>query len=130
VPKQPGPWKDDRPAFGVEFKLADEYSFDTRRFTRWAAQAVDYAETEWDDFGRLMIFGCPSPLRRIASSAWGPGAAGLMARLLGQMGVGELAPMEGDGLALILHGQHRLWSQRRGVLDARRWSMQPRSGSR
>jgi hypothetical protein len=31
VPKQPGPWKDDRPAFGVEFKLADEHSFDTRR---------------------------------------------------------------------------------------------------
>ena len=23
------------------------------------------------------------------------------------------------------HGQHRLWSQRRGVLDARRWSLRP-----
>jgi hypothetical protein len=63
VPKDPAPWKDDCPAFGVEFKLADERSFDTRRFIAWAAQAVDYTETEWDDFGRLKIFGCPSMRR-------------------------------------------------------------------
>jgi hypothetical protein len=129
-PKDPGRWKDDKPALGVEFKLADERSFDTRRFTRWAAQAVDYTETEWDGFGRLMIFGCPSPMRMIASSGWGQEAAGLMAHLLGQFGVGELAPMERDGLTLILQGHHRLWSQHRGVLEARRWSLWPRVGSR
>jgi hypothetical protein len=72
----------------------------------------------------------PLALAEIASSEWGPGAAGLMARLLGQICVGELAPMKGDGLALILHGQHRLGSQRRGVLEAQRWSLQPRFGSR
>jgi hypothetical protein len=53
-----------------------------------------------------------------------------MAHLLGRLGVEELAPMEGDGLTLILHGQHRLWSQRRGVLEASRWSLRPRTGSR
>jgi hypothetical protein len=51
----------------------------------------------------------------------GPEAAGLMARVLGQFGVGELAPMERHGLTLLLHGQHRLWSQQGGVLEARRW---------
>jgi len=53
-----------------------------------------------------------------------------MAHLLGQFGVGELAPMERDGLTLILQGHHRLWSQQRGVLEARRWRLRPRVGSR
>jgi hypothetical protein len=75
-PKDPRPRKDDRPAVGVEFRLPDELSFDTRRFTRWAAQAIDYGETEWDSFGRLIIFGCPSPMRRIAASGWGPNRPG------------------------------------------------------
>mgnify|MGYP001206609391 CR=1 FL=1 len=97
VPKDPEPWKDDRPAFGVEFKIADERSVDTRRFTAWAAQAVNYTETDWDGFGRLKIFGCPSPIRRIAESGYGAQAAGLMAQLLGQFGVDEFAPMQHDG---------------------------------
>ena len=60
----------------------------------------------------------------------GPGSGRLMAHLLGQFGVGELAPMERDGLTLILQGHHRLWSQQRGVLEARRWRLRPRVGSR
>jgi hypothetical protein len=128
-PRDPEPWKDVAPAFGVEFKLADERSFDTRNFTGWAAQAVAYAQTEWNDFGRLAVFACPSPLRLLCGSSWGEGAAGLMEHLLGQFGVGELTLVKPHGLILLLQG-HRMWSVGEGVREATRWSLRPKTGTR
>jgi hypothetical protein len=88
----------------VEFRLADKRIFGTRNFTGWAAQAVDYTQTEWTDFGRLAVFACPSPLRLLGGSGWGEGAAGLMEHLLGQFGVTRTAPaycvvcIDGEGV--------------------------------
>jgi hypothetical protein len=70
--------------FGVEFKNALAGSFDTRRFTSWAAQGVDYVYTEWDGYGRLMIFTCPAVSAAFTSeTVYGDGAARLMVRVLG-----------------------------------------------
>lgn len=122
-PRDPGPWKDDEPAFGVEFKLVHQKSFDTRDFSAWARQACDYTHVEWQGYGRLMVFACPSPIIDLGGTdAW------LMAHLLGQFGVGELAPREQDGWAIMLHGDHVLWSERRGAAAAQRWSLRPKVG--
>lgn len=59
-PRDPAPWFDDEPAFGVEFKLPPK-SYDTRAYFAWAAQAVDYTHCDWRGYGRLQIFLCPSP---------------------------------------------------------------------
>ncbi len=41
-------WHDPDPCFGVEFKNVREAG-GIRGFTKWAAQAVDYAHTTWDE---------------------------------------------------------------------------------
>jgi hypothetical protein len=118
-PGDPSGWFDSDPRFGVEFKNAFVGSFDTRRFTAWAAQAVDYVHTEWEGYGRLMIFTCPpvsAPFND--DTVYGDGAARLMVRVLGQLGVGELRET-GYGWTLRLNGEN-LWSERGGI--QRRWS--------
>ena len=136
--------KDELPVFAVEFKLplafhTSEGWGSTKDFTSWAAQAVDYANSTWDGppKQRLRVFTCPSvtaPFERI-----GPGdptqptltdPAFFVPRFLWQLGVGELAKLEGDGWTLLGQGNHVLWSQRRGVADAKRWGLTPKAGNR
>lgn len=113
-PCDPSGWFDAAPAFGVEFKNALAGPFDTRRFTSWAAQAVDYVHTDWEGYGRLTIFACPAVSAAFSrGTAYGDGAAGLMVRVLGQLGVGELG-QTGYGWTLRLNGEN-LWSERYGV---------------
>lgn len=123
-PRDPSGWFDPAPVFGVEFKNAFAGSFDTRRFTSWAAQAVDYAHTEWEGYGRLTIFTCPA----VSAAFTGPyeHAGSLMVRVLGQLGVGELGETA-YGWTLRINGDN-LWSEHYGV--QRRWSLIPKVGSR
>jgi hypothetical protein len=53
-----------------------------------------------------------------------------VSRLLWQLGVGELAMLEGEGWTLLAQGNHVLWSERRGVQEGARWSLTPKVGSR
>lgn len=96
-------------------------------WTRWAAQSVDYTHVEWEDCGRLMIFTCRPVTAGIASRvAYAVDNARLMARLLGQLNVGELGQTM-HGWTLTVNGEN-LWSERYGV--HRKWSLVPRAGSR
>jgi hypothetical protein len=127
-PRDPTGWADPPPAFGVEFKNAYAGSFDTRHFTTWAAQAVDYAHTQWDGYGPLTIFACPAISAAFAAdrTASALAAARLMVRVLGQLGVGELGET-GYGWTLRLNGDN-IWSERYGV--HRKWSLDRKVGSR
>lgn len=126
-PRDSSGWFDQAPVFGVEFKNALAGSFDTRRFTSWAAQAVDYTHTKWGSYGYLTVFTCP-PVSAVftENTVYGVGAGELMVRVLGQLGVGELGQTS-YGWTLRLNGD-TLWSERRGV--HRRWSLIPKVGSR
>jgi hypothetical protein len=125
-PHDPSLWKDDDPFFGVEFKLCGTQKFqDTKDFTSWSAQAVDYTHVDWDGYGYMKVFMCPS-----ASRYFSDRTAAVMSRLLWQLGVGELAHLVGEGWTLLAQGDHALWSQRRGVFEAKRWSLLPKAGSR
>lgn len=66
--RDPGPWFDPDPAFGVEFKNLSAGASVGERYG-WIAQAVGYAHCEWEGHGRMAIFLCPSPLSRILSRA-------------------------------------------------------------
>ena len=129
-PRDPGGWKDEHPVFGIEFKAVELMTFDTTNFTRWAAQAVDYTHVEWEGYGRLRVFTCPSPVKDFRTAEPGIDAAYLVSRLLWQLGVGELATLHGEGWSLLAQGQHLLWSESHGVHEAKRWSVKPKTGSR
>jgi hypothetical protein len=61
-PRDPGPWFDDEPVFGVEFKLPSYGGMkDDANHIR---QAVDYSYCDFDGYGRIGIFLCPSPVVR------------------------------------------------------------------
>jgi hypothetical protein len=132
-PRDPAPWKDDDPIFAVEFKEKSK-STGTKFNTAWAAQCVDYANSMWDApmSQRLRVFTCPGVTevfegqRELAMN----NPAHYMSRLLWQLGVGELAKLEGEGWTLLAQGYHVLWSERRGVQEGARWSLTPKVGSR
>lgn len=61
-PSDPGPWFDDEPVFGVEFKFPGYGGL--RDDAAQIRQAVDYSYCEFEGYGRLGIFLCPSPVLR------------------------------------------------------------------
>lgn len=58
-PLDPKPWYDDNPVFGVEFKSGARGG--DRDDAAALRQAVDYSYSEFEGYGRLGIFLCPSP---------------------------------------------------------------------
>lgn len=123
MPRDSSGWKDDRPAFGVEFKLPSPGR--TSDFTAWAAQSVDYTHTNWQGYGRLKVFMCPSPFVGLHQSEW----PRLVVRMLGQLGVGDLCQIPYRGWALFLHDEI-LWDQSKGPVKSKYWSIRPRAGHR
>ena len=67
-PRDPGPWFDDAPVLGVEFKSVDAAA-GYRDDVAATRQAVDYSYCEFDGYGRLGIFLCPSPVLHYLRSA-------------------------------------------------------------
>jgi hypothetical protein len=136
TPRDPQPWKDEKPVFAVEFKKPGLFHTgqgwgSTREFTAWAAQAVDYANCVWNN-RRLRVFTCPSVTEPFAQTDGGgiTDSGFFIPRFLWQLGVGELVKIEDDGWTLVAQGDHILWSQQRGVYQAKRWSIAPKLGSR
>jgi hypothetical protein len=60
-PRDPDPWFDDEPVFGVEFKSPSAYN-GLRDNVAQIRQVVDYTYCEFEGYGRLGIFLCPSPV--------------------------------------------------------------------
>ena len=60
-PRDPAPWFDEEPAFGVEFKFPNPFG-GYRDDATQIRQAADYTYCEFDGYGRLGIFLCPSPV--------------------------------------------------------------------
>ncbi|MFC8986079.1 hypothetical protein [Streptomyces sp. NPDC057115] len=133
-PREPEQWARQDVAFGIEFKnVAPNGDGGMNSFTRWAAQAVDYANTQWDDYGRMVVFTCPGvlPSGMVNHKHETPNSAHVRFTegLLGQLGVGELVLQWGIGLAFRLQGV-TVWSERSGVQKGRNWPLRPKAGSR
>lgn len=135
TPREPSEWKGDSVCFGVEFKDFNNFgtSFDTKDYTRWWAQAFDYAHSSFDGYGFVHVFpyNCMS---RFASNV-GTDVAMFFSKFLGQVGIGELRPspqaFRGKrSLEFVMHWDHILWCESRGVKQGRYWSMKRKFGSR
>ncbi|MER5758932.1 hypothetical protein [Streptomyces sp. NPDC002082] len=125
-PRAVSAWKDEAPAFGIEFKSPDmpRYGLDPA----YTAQALDYTHIDWKGYGRLQVALCPSPLPIHRDE--GISEYRILQSVLTHLGLMELAWLNGYGLALVVRGTHKIWTERTGVYAGRRWSVQPSLGSR
>ncbi len=131
VPRDSSQWKDQGVALGVEFKDVARLRGDTTNFTSWLAQCVDYGNTNWNGFGYLHVFACPSLVDGVPGERAGPGSAvWILPRVMSHLGVGELREVERTGLTFLLQGSHRIWSETHGVECGARWSLKRHFGSR
>lgn len=129
VPRQPHSWKNRSVAFGVEFKDVVRLRGDTRNFTKWLAQCADYTNTNWDNYGYVFVFACPSIVDNIPTASDNE-VARILNAVMGQLGIGELREDARYGWSLFLHGHHRLWSERKGVEEGRRYWLKRSFGNR
>ncbi len=67
-PREPAGWHDEDPAFGIEFKNPAPNTSTGERYG-WVAQAAGYTHCQWERYGRLGVFLCPSPLNWLLSRA-------------------------------------------------------------
>ncbi len=127
-PKVTAEWKCQDVAFAIEFKDTERFrqqSFDTKDYTKWLAQCVDYANTEWENFGYLYVFSCPSLIdgANIADEMF-------VRNFMGQLGIGEIKNLKNYGLSILLHGHHRIWSASQGVEFGKHYTLKKQFGSR
>lgn len=129
-PKVTSGWKRENVAFGVEFKDTNRFAqdYNTKNLTKWLAQCIDYTNTDWDDFGYLYIFCCPSLVDEIPKSVL-PNPM-FIQNFMGQIGIGEIKYQKTYGLSILLHGHHRIWSVAYGVEHGKTYTLTRRFGSR
>lgn len=129
-PRNPQEWKNPKVALGVEFKDVVRFSqnYDTKNLTSWLAQCVDYANTQWDGYGFIYVFACPGLVDQVPPNVLGNDM--FVCNFMGQMGVGELKKLKNSGLTFLLHCQHRIWSQTKGVEEGKNYNLVRKFGSR
>lgn len=127
TPKENNLWKNHSVALGIEFKDDERLRGDTTNYTGWLAQCIDYSNTKWDRFGYIYIFTCPGLSDSLSKHI---GQFDLLPHIMGHLGIGELKFDERYGLTFFLQGQHRIWSQVRGVEMGKSWDMKRKFGSR
>jgi hypothetical protein len=127
-PRDPSGWKDESPRLGIEFKNYHAFSpsIDIKDYTKWWSQCHDYAETDFDGHGYVPIFAY-NGFSHYARKTSMPNNAAMAVRFWGRLGVGEIQP---DDLLFVMNGTNKIWSERRGVIDGARISMNRKFGSR
>lgn len=124
-------WKNPQVCFGLEFKDLPnlDQKGDTKDFSKWLAQCVDYSNTYWNNYGYIYILTCPgittSRFLQQVDASW------MLTRIMAHLGIGELKFSNPYGWTITLSGQHRLWSQKNGVeMAGKSWNLQRCFGSR
>ena len=130
IPKNINLWKNPDVALGIEFKDTERFSrnYDTKDFTKWLAQCIDYSNTAWNGFGYIYIFTCPNLTDGVSKSVIGEPM--FVTNFMGQLGIGELKNLNQYGLSFVLHGHHRIWSARLGVEYGKHYTLKRKFGSR
>lgn len=127
-PRQLLEWKNPSVAFGIEFKSPNKLKSTTDK-THWLTQCVDYANTNWNDYGYIHIFSCPAIFDTLLHTNL-PESQWLLNRLLSNMGIGELKQHSSYGWCFYLQNSHLIWSEKRGVVAGKTWTLQRTFGSR
>jgi len=121
-PKDTTNWANKDIAFGVEFKDIEFFKsdFDTKNYTKWMKQCVDYANTYFEGYGYLYILICPSRT---------PEKYSFSLHLLSQLGVGQIVDSEYLGVTIMLNQTHKIWSEKNGVMEGKRWKLERKFGN-
>lgn len=130
-PRDTSQWASKDIALGVEFKLTDNIREDARKFTGWVAQCVDYANTNWDEYGLVHVFACPGiDIKDLPIEFRNRSVVRFAERMMSQFGVGSLKHDTYLGHYLALQSDHVIWSERYGVQEGKRWKLERKYGSR
>lgn len=127
-------WKTENPVLGIEVKRLRRGGW--KAYSAHLAQAVDYTHVQWDGYGaaRIFTFSPPDSFDMITDVRGNyidqDNEDRKFRTLIWQLGVGELAYLDRDGWTLLGQSNHVLWSEARGVHEAKRWDMSPKLGSR
>ena len=127
IPKNRTGWKNQSIVFGLEFKDLKKIDGDTKNYTKWLGQCIDYSNTNWDNYGFINILTCPGI--RDSNFMKSVDQTFLLVRILGQLGIGELKQIDNYGWTLTLN-DHRIWSEKKGVECGEKWDLQRKFGSR
>lgn len=123
-PKNICEWKNSDVSLGIEFKFTEKLA-STKDKTLWLKQCIDYANTKWDDYGYIYVFSCPSisgENEGIKGDPW------LWNRILSNLGVGRLDYHVSYGWTFYLQDQHRIWSEKHGVVCGKHWDLKRKFG--
>lgn len=128
-PIDPTPWKNKDVVFGIEFKRPSINS-SMGSTNKHLKQAIDYSYTNWDHLGRIPILLCPA----VSFTNPTPGRDNrqqemILKHLLCEFNIGELEETE-RGLTILFAQHHRVWSERDGIYEGKRWSFKSTSGSK
>lgn len=128
TPKDTSRWKTKSPRFGIEFKNFRGFnpSMDMKDYTKWWSQCHDYAETNFDGHGYVVLFSY-NGFSHYRKRAGNRTTAAFAVRFWGRLNVGEITP---EDLTFVMNGTNKIWSESRGVIDGARISVEPRHGSR
>ena len=130
VPKDKNNWKNPNVALGIEFKDDMRLKNDMHNYTGWLAQCVDYANTNWDNFGYLYVFACPGIFESMYDTVKAGNVEWLFSRVMSQLGVGELRYSQYYGLTFFVQHSHRIWSEENGLERGKDWTLTRKFGSR
>jgi hypothetical protein len=133
VPLDPSPWARPDIALGIEFKAPTDRPNDKRDRkdnAKIISQCIDYSLVLWERFGQVPIFFSPgfeevriahasTHKRETFQQGFDHGLGFLMAGVMGQNNIGELVTCPFLGLAFLINGHHRIWSERSGLGEGR-----------
>lgn len=119
-PRDNALWRNKEQAFVVEFKRLSKKITSYRFNSEIMNQLIEYAQTEWEDFGYLPILGCGHTFENFYNEHRSIGG---YAHFLGSYyNVGCLKRIDNQGLAIEYCGNRVLWTQVSGVLSGKVWA--------
>ncbi len=132
-PRNPEHWSRPDIALGIEIKMPctdrAEGMRDRKTNAKIVSQCIDYSLVDWDGFGMIPIFFSPGfpeigSLRARKQPTDYPegfthGIGYFMAAVMGQNNVGEFVHHPFLGWSFLINSQHRIWTERYGVGEAK-----------
>lgn len=119
-PRDASPWCDEDPVFGIEVKRGRRNNDPSDNIISAYAQAVDYANSTFDQYGSMKVFVLTPYCDVYGSDS--------VVKLAWKLGVGDMRYTYGYGWALY-GGANRIWSEKDGRPHSR-ISMKRRFGHR
>lgn len=117
-------WANKDIVFGVEFKRGrlDEMNY----VNNFIKQGIDYSQTYFNKLGYIPILLCPN---LNTSHSMDSRYVMNMRHFLSSFNIGELYHTK-NGLSIMYADKHTIWSQKTGVIEAKRYKLKTKFGAK